>query len=593
VCTVTYLPVKGGFYLTSNRDERVSRAQALIPARHDYNGQRLLYPTDPDKNGSWISAKGNGDVVVLLNGAFVKHTSQASYRKSRGLILIDIISANSPTQYFREMNLENIEPFTLVLYSGRELYECRWDGLDRRISRINKQMPHIWSSATLYDKAATAKRKGWFSEWYSSDVPKNASSILAFHRTGGKGDLTNGLVINREGRMKTMSITNLHVSGNKTEMIYQDLQNDTEHKAVLKISSKRSAELNHLSFFLRLRAITTRLFNWEYWPFELVYAPIMFYWFWLGLKSRSLFFFNTANPLIENGGFANESKKKIYDLIPRQYYPKTALFKLGDRSVAVKLIAEAAGITYPFIAKPDIGGRGVQVKLIHNDEELSRYIKQIKVDFLVQEYVPYENEVGIFYYRMPGETKGHISGIVGKAFLKVDGDGKSTIAELLSHEPRYLLQLAALQRTDGERLKQILAIGDSYTVPYGNHARGAKFIDLSHLINEELTHSFDQICQNIPEFYFGRMDVMYNNWEDLCQGRNFSIIELNGAGSEPTHIYDPKHSILFAWKEIIRHWKLLQRIAKINKLDKGLSYMTYKEGKDMLRQNSEYVNLVA
>jgi hypothetical protein len=101
------------------------------------------------------------------------------------------------------------------------------------------------------------------------------------------------------------------------------------------------------------------------------------------------------------------------------------------------------------------------------------------------------------------------------------------------------------------------------------------------------------MCQQVPEFYFGRLDVMYNNWDELSRGENLAIIELNGASSEPTHIYDTKHSIFIAWREIIRHWKLLYRVSKLNKQQKSISYMTYKQGITMLKNNTEYLKLVA
>jgi len=320
----------------------------------------------------------------------------------------------------------------------------------------------------------------------------------------------------------------------------------------------------------------------------------MFYWFWLSFKARSFFFFNAANPQIENGGFALESKAEIYDLIPQKYYPKTVLFKTGTAFGPIKTAIEDKNFRYPLIAKPDIGGRGVLVKLIHNETELREYTQQMRVDFLIQEYINYKNEVGIFYYRIPGETKGHISGIVGKEFLALTGDGERTMMELLIKEHRYLLQLPVLIDTYGDKLNKVLPAGESKTlVPYGNHARGAKFIDLSNRITRELTVAMDNICRQIPGFYFGRLDVMYNSWDELNRGENISIIELNGAGSEPTHIYDPKHSIFFAWREIIKHWKLLYRISKLNKQQRGLKYMTYKQGINMLKNNTEYLKLVS
>ena len=125
-------------------------------------------------------------------------------------------------------------------------------------------------------------------------------------------------------------------------------------------------------------------------------------------------------------------------------------------------------------------------------------------------------------------------------------------------------------------------------VPYGNHARGAKFIDVSHWADEAFTKTFDSICKQIPEFYFGRLDIMFKNVEDLKAGKNFSIIELNGAGSEPTHIYDPGHSLFFAWKEIARHFKLLCNIS-IQNHKRGFPYLTVKEGMQMFKENNAVV----
>jgi hypothetical protein len=596
MCTVTYIPTKEGFQLTSNRDEHISRGQAIAPQHYRDGSNTLLYPKDADRNGSWISAKNNGDLVVLLNGAFVKHTQQSPYRRSRGLVLMDIIKAEQPYTYYQTLNLYGIEPFTIVLYAAGNLYECRWDGGRKHITVLDNQESYIWSSVTLYDKMARAKRDSWFSDWTHSGYPKNTSNILHFHRYGGNGDLRDGLVINRDEKMKTMSITNINVTPAGMTMIYNDLKDDKQYINQLVVEKREQSipQAIALPRFLGLRRFFIRLLNWEYWSFNTVYTPIMFYWFWLSFKSRSFFFFNSANPLIENGGFAMESKWRIYQLMPKKFNPQTLFFKVGTDLAEINQSIAAANLTYPIIAKPDIGGRGILVKKIYNAEELTSYIGQLKVDFLLQAFIPYKNEVGVFYYRMPGESKGHVSGVVGKEFLTITGDGRSTVAELVINNPRYLLQLPVLRKTHADVLPQILPTGEVLNlVPYGNHARGAKFIDLSHLITDELTRSMDEVCQKIPEFYFGRLDVMYNNWDELCAGKNFSIVELNGAGSEPTHIYDPKHSIFFAWKEIIRHWKLLSQISKANREAKGLKCMTYSEGITMLKDNTAYLKLVS
>ena len=336
-----------------------------------------------------------------------------------------------------------------------------------------------------------------------------------------------------------------------------------------------------------------KLLHWEYWPFHIVYTPVYLYWMWLGIRARSFFFFSTSNPTIKNAGFLLESKKEIYDLIPQQYYPATLFFKAGSSLSTVLNEINDYGLQYPLIGKPDIGMQGKAVKKLGNAEELSGYLTASKVDFLIQEFISFENEVGIFYYRYPNEANGKISGIVQKEFLSVTGDGYSTIEALLRKDRRFILQLETLRRSDGDDFNHVLKAGEKHLlVPYGNHVRGAKFLDASSMIDETITRSIDKVCKKIDGFYFGRLDIRYNNWEDLRQGKDFSIIELNGAGSEPTHMYDPKHSIFFAWKEIIRHLNILSRISRMNRKRYKLSYMDTSTGLQMFRDNGKYVKIL-
>lgn len=336
-----------------------------------------------------------------------------------------------------------------------------------------------------------------------------------------------------------------------------------------------------------------KLFNWEYWPFNVVYGPLFLYWFFLCLKARSFFFFNTSNPTIKNGGFLMESKKEIYDLIPAELYPATLFFKANTPVENVLREIEQSELKFPVVGKPDIGMKGMMVKKIENKGDLLNYAENSKVDFLVQEFVPYQNEVGIFYYRYPNEEKGYISGIVKKEFLAVVGDGVSTVDQLLLKNKRAVLQIPVLRRSEKDKMNVVLKSGESLIlVPYGNHVRGAKFLDDSRLIDEDLTNTIDSICKKVNGFYFGRLDIRFNSWEELKQGKNFSIIELNGSGSEPTHIYDPKHSVFWAWKEITKHWRILYRISKMNHQLQKTPYMTTRMGLEMFKQNSEYVKLL-
>jgi hypothetical protein len=341
----------------------------------------------------------------------------------------------------------------------------------------------------------------------------------------------------------------------------------------------------HRPFFIRL-------LHWEYWSFHTVYFCVYPVWLYLCARSRSFFFFSAANPQMENGGFLMESKKKIYESLPDMYYPKTILVRSEDPIDKICKAITDNGLGYPLIVKPDIGGRGRGVMKVSSESELLTHLKKFPVDMLIQQFIPYEDEIGIFYFRYPGQAQGNISGIVGKQFLKVIGDGRSTIEQLLSKEKRYILQMSILEQMLGKQIKTVLAEGEErILVPYGNHARGALFNDCTHLADESLTNVIDSICKQIPGFYFGRLDVRFQSLEKLKEGKEFSLIEVNGAGSEPTHIYDPSHSLWQAWKEIIKHWFILWRISKLNHAN-GANYLNWKQGVSMFRRAREYDKMI-
>lgn len=334
-----------------------------------------------------------------------------------------------------------------------------------------------------------------------------------------------------------------------------------------------------------LKLIWHRITHWEYWPFWLIYYPLFPVWLFYSLKARSIFFFNAANPAMKNGGMAMESKMEIYKMIPHQFIPQTVFIPKDQSPEWALERVLASGIGFPFIAKPDIGMKAFGVEKIHNKNEFRDYVLWSPSNFLVQELIPYQKEVGIFYVRKPGEELGKVTGVVSKEFLSVIGDGESTLLQLIRQNPRSHLQLNALKKKFGERLNNVLEEGEEFIlVPYGSHTRGAKFVDVSHRINEDLVQTVNSICSEMEGFHYGRLDVLYNTFEDLCLGKNFSVIEINGAGGEATHIYDPKHSLLWAWREVTRHWGMMNEVSMLNH-EKGHPYLSFRDGRAMLKEN--------
>src|SRR5579871_15319 len=151
-----------------------------------------------------------------------------------------------------------------------------------------------------------------------------------------------------------------------------------------------------------------KLFHWEYWPMDLICAPVGIYWVWLGIKARSFYFLNAANPGIHTGGFVMESKNDVYGLLPEGLYPRTV--PVGKKIRFEELLEQmlSKNIGFPCIAKPDIGMQGLGVKKIVSEEQLRSYHERMPLAWLVQAYVDYPNEAGIFYHRMPHEQKGRI-----------------------------------------------------------------------------------------------------------------------------------------------------------------------------------------
>jgi uncharacterized protein with NRDE domain len=222
MCTVSFVRVNDAVIITSNRDEHIQRENAAAPDFHQLPNKKIIFPKDVRAGGTWFAAADNGVVAVLLNGAFIKHTPQPPYRKSRGLILLEIIEADEPLSYFKNFDLNNIEPFTVVLYQPGFLHELRWDGNDKYEKALDITRNYIWSSATLYSDEIIEHRKNLFDIFIHSAATIKAETVHDFHASNN-GDAENGFVINRQTGMKTFSITQAVVQSDVVNFSHADL----------------------------------------------------------------------------------------------------------------------------------------------------------------------------------------------------------------------------------------------------------------------------------------------------------------------------------------------------------------------------------
>jgi len=239
MCTVSFIPVKDKFFITSNRDEKLTRKNAAAPGMFIHNGQKLFFPKDADAGGTWIVMKENGVAAVLLNGAFICHNAEPPYRLSRGIILLDIISSERPSVTFTKINLQDIEPFTLVILENYCLYEFRWDGAEKYCKQLKVNRPYIWSSTTLYDGFVIKKREQWFASFLNNHPIPTQQDILNFHHFTGDGDKHNDLLMTRHGLYTTVSITSILLTKDRGCIKYINIKDDT--------SSEIKIELLHSS----------------------------------------------------------------------------------------------------------------------------------------------------------------------------------------------------------------------------------------------------------------------------------------------------------------------------------------------------------
>ena len=324
-----------------------------------------------------------------------------------------------------------------------------------------------------------------------------------------------------------------------------------------------------------LKRLITRLErwkHWEFWPAWMFYPPVAVYCLWLAIRHRGFTLATAANPGIFSGGIIGESKMatlhQLMDTSP-DFTAEAELLTgstLQERLSSLREICLRRGIDYPFILKPDVGQRGLGVKLVRSDAQAIAYLTQTGAPLIVQRYARGPHEAGVFYYRFPHESRGHIFAITEKIFPVLTGDGRSTIFELIWADPRArFMATKYLERLNG-RGDDVLAAGQTLRlVEAGNHAQGCIFRDGIRFSTPALAECIDCISQKIHGFYIGRYDIRYSKEEDLREGRNFSIIELNGASSEATSIYDAHNSVFAAYQTLFRQWDLVFAIGAANR----------------------------
>lgn len=310
---------------------------------------------------------------------------------------------------------------------------------------------------------------------------------------------------------------------------------------------------------------TPVIFNWEKWPFNLVYFPLLFVWIYYIVRARAVWFFTPSNPSITFGGLSGETKKEMYVQLPPALYAPTFTVKPDESYERIVEKILELKINLPFVVKPEMGEAGILFRKIDTLEQLQEYHSLVTVEYMVQAMIHFPVEVSVFYYRMPNETKGTITGFLHKVPMHVVGDGKATLRQLISRHPKAIAYLEEIERVHAANMNRIIPPGEKYVFSHAaNHRRGARFYNLRTEIDENLHAVFDRLSSEVQGWYYGRYDIMCQSIEGLKKGRDFCILEYNGCGAEPNHIYDSGYTLGQAYREILKHWKALYQISRYN-----------------------------
>jgi len=277
-------------------------------------------------------------------------------------------------------------------------------------------------------------------------------------------------------------------------------------------------------------------------PKPLLCVPLVVQWLWLAARYRSLTLPSAVNPAIPTGGLAGESKCDCLGQIGAAFGTHVAAWRRVAPGEDVLACRRLAGLAYPLIAKPDIGWCGYGVRRIRSDSELLAYQAAFPAgaSFMVQRLVVAPNEAGLFYVRMPSDSSGRLVAVTVRHAPCVTGDGRLRLGALVARDPRLRRHRSSYAQSLGAAaLERVPRAGEVVTLTTIASLRiGARYEDASACITETLSRRIDAIARSMPEFHVGRFDVRFESMSALRDGV-FEIIEVNGAGSEAIHFWDP------------------------------------------------------
>ncbi len=182
MCTVSWLPSPDGYFLCFNRDERFTRAPAVPPGRRVRDGVHFLAPLDGDAGGTWFAVNEFGLTLGLLNRYRVPSYQPPPSPRSRGLLVLDLISAPGQAEVLLRLTRETLgitQPFTLIAAEpGQPAMIATWDGV--RLATSHQADPGMLCTSSSVTEPEVAESR---TALFAAGAPHTRESLAALHRS--------------------------------------------------------------------------------------------------------------------------------------------------------------------------------------------------------------------------------------------------------------------------------------------------------------------------------------------------------------------------------------------------------------------------
>lgn len=230
MCTFTYLPLSTGYVVTHNRDEAVFR-QSWQPALWQTAHGVAKYSREGHGGGTWMGCRTDGWIIGLLNGAKTPHQRNPPYPYSRGLVIVRMLEAVNPYHELHAQTLKGLEPFTLLIVNQEQRIEGWWDGQTWEEHSLPNS-PFIRASTPLYSPTQQARRAAWF-QTYLKEHEHRAETIWDFHHESHSSEKTEDLLMERQGNLKTISVTQATWDTKSMQFSFHDLLSTPKRRFIL------------------------------------------------------------------------------------------------------------------------------------------------------------------------------------------------------------------------------------------------------------------------------------------------------------------------------------------------------------------------